>query len=1233
MRHRVPTTVLSVCVLLATMLSATRPSEATAAGSSGYSVLPDDQKRALALSVLAKFVPHAETYWRDSDIPESNTGRYLATGSGVTQARGAGNIAYVYATLLTARPDQESFGGVSRGLMLDHTIRSIRHTALTNTLSRAGHDRWGGGTWQASLETYLWGYAAYLLWDRLDDDTRDLVRRVVEGETDILVTKPVATATDGNTGAEDNAWNAPTPALAAVLSPHDPRAATWRQTAIKLALNASSMPGDAVSEQVVDGRPVKEWMASVNLHADLTMENHGFFNPVYQQVAPLLVGDAAVIEARAGRALPQAYSFRVGEVWEQVLGPLAADDGDIVMPAGQDWISKDYQHLDYLAILATRFGRADASVLESRALTTVAARQDTHADGSILGQPQLGYESMLVRRIAAAWWNHTLFGPSPVPSETEFAAARAQTAAVHQHPQVRLVQGRFARGSASMSWDSARPMGLVVPAADGHLDDPVFTYYAPQSLIGSAQGTGTYSCDCQPDRFSTAGTIGAREFSMTAFPDGVTLLLDRGTGSTFTYSMERINGIADNRAVYSAGGTGLGDLSGNWVNMADRMGMIVVGGSGISARETTGTNNTTLVTGSTATGRGNRGAVLLPLVDHQTTARLAPGVRQPAVPDGWSALLATVHDGTARLAVARWSGEPGANLSLTDPMGAPVLREPTEILGGTAAARISLDAPASAGETIRFFVHSDGPILARQDGADRAVLANTGVTSVTVRVTYVRDGEARTARRVVAPGETATARVVDGHLTTAGPEYEHLLAARDAVGALVAEVAAWQDAGRIGTDTAERLTTTAKQVDESIGIAFRAATADQPDTVQAAAAIDAALEGVARLVPDRDVPGDIRTAVVAAQHLARTELTAARGQLRLVVTLRAAGPALPGEQVPLSATVLNRGHEAATGGILSVRGPSDWTFPQDVPSFDALPPGGSTVVELTSGAPVSATPETAVDVTAVLSYQVQGQPWSTTSTTRLEVEPLFTVTATDPSLPLAAGGWNQVTLVLTNNAGRALPTRLTAQAPDGVAAEPGAADINMPAHGSAQATVDVTNESRSTGSDELVVTAVTSLGVSGLARVELLYSDNLARNPVGSRWPAVFADSRQAAFPEALGIDGDPATFWVAAGTAAGDGPSAAKPIAIGVDLGRPVEVSSVTMRPRVGYGPKTYAVQVSDDGLTWRTVAEVEAPNAATSTEFSTVTTRYLRLLITDSWDRIRPPRNVQIAELEMRR
>lgn len=1234
-RTRLTTVVAALAAAVATTLAgAVGPmTSAASAEASGFAVLDNQGKQTLELRVLANFVPFAESFWRASDIPVPNTGRYLATGSGVTQPRGAGDVAFAFATLLTAEPDQASFGGVSRQTMLDHTIKSIRYEAYTNVLSGSDYGNWGGGTWQASLETYGWADAAHLLWNQLDTDTQAIVRKVLTGEANILINKPIATATPGNTGAEDNGWNTPAPALAAVMFPDDPNRSAWEQTAIKLALNASSTAADATSDTVVDGKPLSAWIASTNLNDDLTMENHGFFNPIYQQVTHTNIDEAAIFYAQAGHPLPEAFSFRTQKIWDTILGRLADDSGDIVMPAGQDWISKDFQHLDYLSVLATRFGDDDASVLESRALQAVAARQSTHDNGSILDQPQLGYESMLIKRMADSWWNHQLFGPSPTPTEAQFDASRAKTAGVTEFPSVDVIADRGPNASAYMSWDTERPMGLWIPSSAAHLDDPLFTYYAPGSLIGSASGAvSAYSCACGKNQFSTAGVIGGRDFSMTTFTDGEALLLDRGTGSTFTYSLEQIPGLTGDRTVYSAGGTGLGALPGNWVDVAGRMSMIVLGGSGISAADVHATNDSRLITGSTGTGTGNRGAVLLANTDPQTTAQLAAFAAQPQVPDGWSALMARAADGTDRLAVARWDGPASTTMTVHDDRGAPVPTEAATVNGSTTTFTPALEAPASEGETLRFFVQTDGALHARQDGENRAVLTNTGDAPVHATTTYVAtDGSTSRVTRVLSPGETTVARVVHGHLTLAGPEYEHLLTAQSTLTGLQTQIGTWQSSGAISASAGAQLRTTTAQALDAVGRALDAVTTQAPDTNQAAAAVQQAEADTARLTTPQDAPADVRDAINSASRTTPSELDAALSYLAVQISVTPLGDVLPGEPLTVLVTLFNRGHGAADHGVLALDAPDGWMLPATTTAFDSLAPGQTTRIDVTGRVPAEATPGT---TTVGVSLSYQGTAGSTTSATEasLTVSPLYTITSANPSVPLAAGGWNEAGFTIHNDAAHPLDVSLSAHVPAGITASVNPVQVTVPAGGDASSTVELVNDSVTTGTGALDVVGTSSTDVTAAATTQLRFTDNLAWNPSGSTYPAAFADSNQGAYPPALANDGSASTFWVSGGPAVpNNGPTPTHPIALGVDLGHPEMIGSVTVTPRSGYGPKSYQVQTSNDGENWTTTAQViSGPNAPLRTSFDPVTARYVRILMTAGYDRT--DRNVQVAELEAR-
>jgi hypothetical protein len=143
--------------------------------------------------------------------------------------------------------------------------------------------------------------------------------------------------------------------------------------------------------------------------------------------------------------------------------------------------------------------------------------------------------------------------------------------------------------------------------------------------------------------------------------------------------------------------------------------------------------------------------------------------------------------------------------------------------------------------------------------------------------------------------------------------------------------------------------------------------------------------------------------------------------------------------------------------------------------------------------------------------------------------------------------------------------------------------------------------------------------------------DNLVLAAASGGQPAIFASSHQRAYPPVNAADGDSGTFWVSDGLAPGEGPTPTRPVALMVDLKARTTIGTVTVRPRAQYGPSTYAIQFSDNGRTWRTIAGVVgAADSATTTRIPATSTRYLRLWITESRDVQHPTRNVQIAELE---
>ena len=246
-------------------------------------------------------------------------------------------------------------------------------------------------------------------------------------------------------------------------------------------------------------------------------------------------------------------------------------------------------------------------------------------------------------------------------------------------------------------------------------------------------------------------------------------------------------------------------------------------------------------------------------------------------------------------------------------------------------------------------------------------------------------------------------------------------------------------------------------------------------------------------------------------------------------------------------------------------------------------------------------------------------------------DPFLTLDPVARAIPLAAGGANLAEVVVTNHSGSPTRVDLAASSGSGITAAP-PAPTTVPAHASVVIPVSVSDDGVASGSTPLLLTGRADNGATATARVVLHHSDNLALNTDEAPYPAVVATAGQDRYPAELVTDGDESTFYVSWGRAAGQGPTPADPVDVGVDLGTPVDIGSVMVGERSKYGARDYEVQVSRDGRTWETVATVtDAPaTAGTTTSFPATAARYVRAHVTRAWDN-GTDANLQMGEFEV--
>jgi len=434
------------------------------------------------LGMLENFAGFAEQHWNEKEQS------YDAKGSGVTWARGNGGICLVNAVLLTEFPERATFSPakIPREVLVDHVRLTLRSLCLQNkacTDVRAvkpgtwgGADGSSGGHWQAGLETEHWVLAAHLLAPQLDADTKALVRQVASAEADLAI-KTIPSAKRGNTAADDCVWNAGVLGVCAAIYADDPRAANWDEWAKRWALNTESREADRASRRMIDGKPLGEWLVSTNVFADLTMENHGFWDLPYQ-VSFAALAEPIIAYQLSNRKIPEAFHAHALEEGNEILKWLVMPDGDLLCPQGIDWAERDVQHSWAFTELGTFLDQPWARAAEARCLQLLTKRQAVFGDGSIHAL-DFGYETDLAVMWAFSALLHKHFGKAA--SGVAFDEPRGPKL----FPHVATAVYRAPDLVSSVTWFRSRQAVMVSPNNLRALAErPAFTRYDHESGTG-----------------------------------------------------------------------------------------------------------------------------------------------------------------------------------------------------------------------------------------------------------------------------------------------------------------------------------------------------------------------------------------------------------------------------------------------------------------------------------------------------------------------------------------------------------------------------------------------------------------------------------------------------------------------------------------------------------------------------------------------------------------------------
>lgn len=327
---------------------------------------------------------------------QDQSGEYLDFGGNTEHfIRPASHHVFTLALCLKLHVYDPQITFVSEEKALDIALNLIRSLAYHHK-SNIGEGGWGD-QWQSALWAAQVANAGWFLWNELSVSDRELLCRMLVHEANRFIDYEVPYYRDisgnimseGDTKAEENAWNSNILTIATAMMPHHEHHDHWMAKNVELQISAYATPEDINKDTVVDGVKLNQILKGSNMNSNGTVINHNILHPDYMTAFMHNAINVWIYEL-AGRNGLQSSLYNGAIIYnalteQQFNGKTMyqkSNDGKasslIYFPEGNDWGGKRQANYWLMDVMAYLYGWDHKSSVKAIEWATVRNTEMIH---------------------------------------------------------------------------------------------------------------------------------------------------------------------------------------------------------------------------------------------------------------------------------------------------------------------------------------------------------------------------------------------------------------------------------------------------------------------------------------------------------------------------------------------------------------------------------------------------------------------------------------------------------------------------------------------------------------------------------------------------------------------------------------------------------------------------------------------------------------------------------------